>query len=276
MKIALLRKLRWPVRREDRQPRQPLPEDVTLDLLQQIPRVSRSTDRLPRSRVDGYGQVMERKVQLVTGSQGTRSLRDFGGLYLVHGKYLLEPAVNLQCAYASMVDCTPRSEFNHAIQKAQEKNPGLQVEFTEGDFRDLSVYATLAEVDTSILFEVILHQENYVEVIRQVTAKTRKFVCLGQPCLREDLFPLPCGAVLLQFWDQKLKAVLQRNGFWPEEPMVDRFDTRYWMWGQTTSHLIAVFQGFGWDLEYGEVIDNTCGGFWEFPLLRFRKRASGV
>ena len=99
-------------------------------------------------------------------------------------------------------------------------------------------------------------------------------MCFAQPCLREDFFPLSSGAVLLQFYDPSLKAILRRNSFWPEEPVTQLFDTRYWMWGQTTSHIISVFHGFGWSLEYGEIADNACGDCWEYPLLRFRKRTS--
>lgn len=243
-------------------------------LVQQLRSFRRWGDQLPRRQVDGFGEIMKRKVQLVAGSQGTQSLRDFGGLYLVHGKYLLEPAVSLQCRYANMVDCTPREEFAAKIQEAKTRNSRLQVEFTQGDFRDPALFAQLPEVDTSILFEVILHQENYVEVLRNVTRLTRKYVCFAQPCLREDLSLLPGGAFLLQFYDRDLKAILRRNSFWPEEPATSTFDTRYWMWGQTTSHIIAVLYGFGWDLEFGEIADNACGDSWEYPLLRFRKRGS--
>ena len=103
---------------------------------------------------------MGKKLQLVAGCAGTRSLRDFGGLYLVHGKYLLEPAVDLRAEFASMIDLTPREAFSVEIDKARQQLPTLNVEFINRDFRDPSWYGGLEEVDTSILFEVLLHQEN--------------------------------------------------------------------------------------------------------------------
>ena len=45
------------------------------------------------------------------------------------------------------------------------------------------------------------------------------------------------------------------------------------MGGQTTSHVISVLGGCGWDLECGEVIEDVGGDYWEFPLLRFVPRA---
>jgi hypothetical protein len=224
---------------------------------------------LSRRHASNY---LDEKMNLVKGCAGIESIRDFGGLYIVFGKYLLEPAVHLRCRLASMVDVTPREEWEQAKQEARAQNPQLEVEFVNADFREPSLYPRLTEVDASILFEVLLHQENYVEVIKNVVSRTRKYICVSQPCLREEFFTLPSAAVLLQFYPQALKQLLRANSFWPEEPVVDTFQTWCWMWGHTTSHLIATFRGFGWDLDFGEVIDNCAGDFWEFPMLRFRKR----
>jgi hypothetical protein len=222
-----------------------------------------------RSKTLDYGTVMAKKVQLVSNCTGTQSLRDFGGLYLVHGKYLLEPAVELKAEFASMVDGMPRAAFDDEIRKTRLSLPALEVEFINRDFRDPSLYGILKPVDTSILFEVLLHQENYVSVMQYVASRTLKYICIGQPCLRESTFSLPATASLLQFWPEQLKDVYRTGSFWPKEPEVDRFDTRCWMWGHTTSHLIAIMHGIGWNLEDAEIVDDVCGPNWEYPLLRF-------
>jgi hypothetical protein len=84
------------------------------------------------SETRDLGLVMSKKVQLVVAAQGTKTLRDFGGLYLVHGRYLLEPAVALKAKYACMVDITPRAEFRDEIAKAKQEWSELEVEFIKG------------------------------------------------------------------------------------------------------------------------------------------------
>jgi len=69
----------------------------------------------------------------------------------------------------------------------------------------------------------------------------------------ESEFTLPAAAVLLQFWHEKIKNEFRIGTFWPEEPRSENFETRYWMWGHTTSHLIHVMYGFGWTVDHGEV-----------------------
>ena len=67
--------------------------------------------------------LCQKKEDLVVGAAGTKSLRDFGGLYLVHGRYLLEPAIALNAEFASMIDAVPRPEFAAQVQRAKERNP---------------------------------------------------------------------------------------------------------------------------------------------------------
>ena len=226
---------------------------------------------LPRRSIRDGEEARSLKVKLVNDIGRAESIRDFGGLYLVHGRFLLEPAVALGSRYAHMIDITPKEVFQTEIDQAIEKNPNLRVDYTCADFRYPDLYRDLPNVEVSLLYEVLLHQDNYVEVIRNVTGHTDRYVCVAQPCLRESWFGAPAGAVCLQFYDQAVKEVLRRNSFWPEEPPIRTFETRYWMWGHSISHLIAVFGGFGWELDFGEVLDNFRGDHWDYPLLRFRR-----
>lgn len=227
---------------------------------------------LSRVEVVGYGEVMARKEQLPAELPGIDSLRDFGGCYLVHGRYLLHATRVRRLTYACMVDANMLPEFVAAAEIVKAGQPDTEFEFVQADFRDPDLYSKLKETDAALLYEVILHQENYMEVLRNVCSKTRRFICIAQPCLREEFFPFPAGAVMLQFWDENIKDLLRQGSFWPKEPRMDRFTTAHWMWGQTTSHLIAVMQGFGWDLHQGEIIDNVCGIAWEYPMLVFERR----
>ena len=227
---------------------------------------------LPRLAVDGYGEVMRRKEALPAGLPGLTSLRDFGGCYLVHGRYLLHATRERRLPFASMVDVNVLPEFLAAAERVKAERPGTTIEAVRGDFRDPSLYPSLPPTDAALLYEVLLHQENYVEVMRNVTSRTTRFVCIAQPCLREEFFALPASATLLQFWDEPLKDLLRSQSFWPKEGRTERFTTAHWMWGQTTSHLIAVMEGLGWELSEGSVVDNVCGPCWEYPLLVFARR----
>jgi hypothetical protein len=228
--------------------------------------------QLERISVDGYGEVMRRKESLPAGLPGIASLRDFGGCYLVHGRYLLHATQAKKLTFASMIDMNPTPEFLAAVEAAKKVMPSTEFETIRGDFREPSLIAPLREADASLLYEVILHQENYVEVMKNVCAKTRKYVCLAQPCIKEELFALPAAAVMLQFYDETLKDLLRKDSFWPREPRTQTFTTAHWMWGQTTSHLTEIMRGLGWALREGAIVDNICGLCWEYPLLVFARR----
>jgi hypothetical protein len=75
--------------------------------------------------VADFDEMKQRKVDLIAGSTGIESPRDFGGLYADHGKYLLEPAVLLGCFFASMIDGTPRVGFEEkTARQGAESRPG--------------------------------------------------------------------------------------------------------------------------------------------------------
>lgn len=228
--------------------------------------------QLPRRTVAGYGEVMRLKDELPAQLPDIDSLRDFGGCYLVHGRYLLHATRVRRLAFASMVDVNPLPEFAAAAAALRADHPELEVETVHGDFREPQLFAGLAPTDAALLYEVLLHQDNYVEVLRNVAAVTARFICIAQPCLREALFTLPASATMLQFHDEALKDLLRADSFWPKEPRTERFTTAHWMWGHTTSHLVDVMRGLGWDLSQGMVVDDVCGPCWEYPLLVFARR----
>ena len=232
---------------------------------------TRSTP-LPRPVVD-YSNAMDLKQDLVSNLADVSSLRDFGGCYIVEGRYLLKPAKAIGASFVSMVDHGDMSAYKARADEAAIHLPDTRFETVNADFRHAATFSGLEPVDASILFEVLLHQENYSEVVRNVTSTSNKFVCVAQPCLREEWFPLPSSSTLLQFWDEELKDEIRRDSFWPKEERTTTFTSASWMWGHTTSHLIDLFGGYGWSLEHGEVIPNVCGAHWEYPLLVFRAPA---
>lgn len=244
-----------------------MPEDsLTLSAITQA---GRRRLAMPRICVSNYGDVMRMKEDLPASLPGLDSLRDFGGCYLVHGRYLLHAARVLGLSFASMVDVNVLPEFTVAADHLKLAQPGLRVESIQADFREPSLFQALEPTDAALLYEVLLHQENYLEVLRNVVTKTKKYICVAQPFLREELFLLPSAAVMLQFYDEVLKDLLRAGSFWPVEPRTLRFDPAFWMWGHTSSHLVDIMAGFGWDLSQGTVVDGVCGRWWEYSLMVF-------
>ncbi len=214
----------------------------------------------------GLDVIKKEKIKLATDIGTAESIRDFGGLWGVFGLYLIEGAKGLNCRFAQMVDVTPLKEFD---EKAAEAKKVLDCEFNtfKADFRVPSIFGYLDKVDVSLLYEVILHQDNHVEVIKNVISKTDKHVCFAQPVMKEEMFRLPGGCTLLQFFPEELKDQIRYANWWEKEPAVETFDTRFWMWGQSISYIKAVFQGFGWNLTFQKVYDMS--EYWDYALLRF-------
>jgi hypothetical protein len=213
-----------------------------------------------------YEQIKQLKIGLITGIGRATSIRDFGGLWGVHGLYLLEGAKALRCQFAEMVDVTPRPEFEERVAELHRVMP-LEVKMTRGDFRDSRMFDGMAPVEVSLLYEVLLHQDNAANVIRDVASKTTRCICVAQPVMKEEVFALPNGAVNLQFYPEELKDQLRYSGWWEKEPVTDRFNTAFWMWGQATSHLTSIFHGYGWTPSILETYEAS--EFWNYAMIRF-------
>ncbi|MBI3298068.1 MAG: hypothetical protein HYZ75_07890 [Elusimicrobia bacterium] len=227
--------------------------------------------RFETLKLRGFAQLAAQKLLLPLEVGQVDSVRDYGGGYRVAGRYLLETAAALKAGYAQLIDGTPSPAFDVKARAFARKH-GARVSYLRADFRDKELYARLPAADVSLLYEVLLHQDNAVEVLRNVTRRTRRAVCVAQPCLKDELFPLPAAAVNLQFYPAALKAKLRKGVFWPRERTPERFDTARWMWGQTTSWLLSVFWGLGWEPERVAIDRRSFGKYWEYSFLRFRRR----
>ncbi|MCB0520252.1 MAG: hypothetical protein H6577_28300 [Lewinellaceae bacterium] len=214
----------------------------------------------------GLDVIKKEKIKLTTDIGSAESIRDFGGLWGVFGLYLIEGAKGLKCKFAQMVDVTPRPEFDEKIAEARKIVP-TEYNMFKADFRVPSSFGYLDKVDVSLLYEVILHQDNHVEVIKNVISKTNKCVCFAQPVMKEEMFQLPGGCTLLQFFPEELKDKIRYATWWEKEPVVERFDTRFWMWGQSISYISSIFKGYGWEMSYQKVYEMT--EHWDYALLRF-------
>jgi hypothetical protein len=219
----------------------------------------------------GADERVARKLKLITDIGRADSIRDFGGVWGVHGLYLLEGARALGASYAQMVDNIADAEFVEGMERLRRDLP-ITVEMRDTDFRRPSLYDALRPVGVSVLYDVLLHQDRAVEVIQNVTGKTERMVCVAQPVLKESVFRLPSGCVNLLFYPEELKDMIRCAG-WSREPAVGWFETTWWTWGQTVSYLTSVFHGYGWEREHLEAYDLS--PHWAYALMRFAPRATG-
>jgi hypothetical protein len=237
-------------------------------------------DALGRFAVDervlaplGVDEVRAEKIALIQRIGSADSLRDFGGLWGVHGLYLIEGVRALGCSFAEMIDASPVDEFLPKCRELQQER-AVQINMVEADFRSPELFDVLRPVDVALLYDVLLHQDTVASVVKGVTATTADHVLVAQPLLKEDLFPLPNAAVNLQFYPEGLKAELRSGSWWPEEQPVTRFDTGKWMWGHTASFLESLFIGYGWQREHLQV--NDLGRYWNYGFMRFTPRAAAA
>ena len=213
--------------------------------------------------------IAQEKLRLLSEIGEAESIRDYGGIWEVRGRYLLEGIKALGATRAHMIDTLEDEEFTRRVEELQAERP-VRVEVTHADFRDHSLQKHLEPVDVSLLYDVILHQDDACGVIRDVLQRTRRYVCLAQPVLREEMFRLPNGCVNLQFYPRELKDRLQVFGWGPQERPRDRFCTGSWIWGQTVSYLTSVCYGYGWDRDHLKVLGFS--RHWNYALMRFTPR----
>jgi hypothetical protein len=218
----------------------------------------------------GVDETRAKKLDLIRDLGTADSLRDFGGLWGVHGLYLIEGARALGCSFAEMIDASPVDEFLQSCLKLQREHP-VQINMMEADFRSPALFEVLRPVEVALLYDVLLHQDTVASMIKGVTETTLGHVLVAQPVLKEELFPLPNAAINLQFYPEELKAELRQGSWWPEEEPTTCFDTSKWMWGQTPSFLESVFFGYGWRREHLHV--NDLGLYWNYGFMRFVPRA---
>ena len=211
-------------------------------------------------------ELRAEKLALIERLGSADSLRDFGGLWGVHGLYLLEGARALGCSFAEMIDASPVDEFLSKCRELQEEH-AVQINMLEADFRSPALFEVLRPVEVALLYDVLLHQDTVASVVKGVTQTTLRHVLVAQPVLKEELFQLPSAAVNLQFYRDELKAELRSGTWWPEEERVTRFDTGKWMWGQTPSYLESLFAGYGWRREHLQL--NDLGRYWNYGFMRF-------
>lgn len=195
------------------------------------------------------------------------SIRDFGGMWKVNGTYLLEGAKDLKVKRASMVDKLITDHYKKQVEEYTEQY-GIKFKYDDVDFRDLAD-AKLGPMDVSLFNDVLLHQDNFTEVIRQTCNITNRYIVVAQPFY--EGFDIPSSCSMIQFMDEKWKKKLY-NFMWIDQRELDKFSVDIWMWAQSTQLMIDIFKGYGWKVreDLGS-IDFEIENDWHYRGLIFGK-----
>lgn len=196
----------------------------------------------------------------------TASLLDAGGMWGVHGAYALHAATH-GAERVVLMDSLRTPEFEEWSKEVP------QLEFVQGDMNDPAVFTSFPKVDTTICFEVLMHQAVPLWTLHGLTAATRKQIVLSVSVLQEGRFPYPNCAVFLPGIPPIHQAALHPAAGNPvfkvfsTEPEVARSHSE-WHWGLTGSLLTSWMKYLGWAPTYESrrpFLDN-----WEWWQAIFR------
>lgn len=219
-------------------------------------------------------QIIDNKLKLTASIGKANSLRDFGGMWKVNGLYLLDGVEKLGCKWGEMVDKHWPVEFDE-----DAKTRGIEKKILKRnyDFRTLALLPEdIEKADVSLLYDVVLHQDNFQEVLKQVCRLTNKYVVIAQPFFNGN--SLPYSATLLQFLPLEIREKIHCEMWsnWMIENYGDttKLSVDNWMWGQSLQLIIKLMGGYGWKVseqpehhKFTIPMENQ----WEFTGLIFEK-----
>lgn len=216
-----------------------------------------------------FGTIREPKIGLAASlkGKGVNSVRDFGGMWKVNGLYLIEAVKALHPVDGQMVDNFCTEEFKQEAAKVD--NGKNTLEYIKGDFREIDSLK-LEPVDVSLFYDVLLHQDNFTDVIKRVTKLTNKYICVAQPFY--EGFNRPDACSLIQFMTPKEKEGMSCYMWDTIAEPVERFSVDIWMWAQSLRLITDVFKGYGWvPVPGGKTFDFPMQNQWHYTGLIFQK-----
>ena len=207
------------------------------------------------------GRLQEGKLDLIYSTEllDIESCVDLGGMWGVNGGYLDEMMRLHECP-GLMVDTLPQ-ETEHGFEYERDDFTNWLKE-PEGDFQ-------WGRFDAAILFDVLLYQICPMQVLSDVTRRTRKAILISQPCLRT----MEVISVCLQFNSNSADYDMTgRDAHVEEHGQPDRWTTATWNWGQSGEWIAAVMRGFGWDWEQFNTDKKDTNETWVRESLLFVPR----
>lgn len=207
-------------------------------------------------------KIIDHKLRLISSIGQAKSIRDFGGMWKVDGLYLVEGAKDLKCEEAEMIDKLKTEKYEESI-----KGSVTTFLYHDIDFRELAT-SDLYPMEVSLLNDVVLHQDNFTEVLKQVSRLTTKYIVIQQPCY--EGFNIPSSCSLLQFMPMEWRKKLY-NIMWVDQSDQEKFNVDIWMWAQSRQLLIDILKGYGWTVEEDKQYTFLISDNWFYTGLVFKK-----
>jgi len=199
------------------------------------------------SIVTGSAPLSRKKLNLldlVLIKNEINSFADLGGVWRVNSGYSFYILDKKPIKKAYFVDET----FTNAVRKKIQNYP--HVELIEGDFRYKKTMDKVPSVDLMILFDVVLHQPEWQNMLALCVPKS-KIVAIYQPQYIGEktirLLDLPKDKYL-ELINEQEKGDYKEIFKSPENIEKYKQITKVWQWGMTDKDLIEEMKKLGYTL----------------------------
>lgn len=187
-----------------------------------------------------------------------QSFADLGGVWGVDGFYSFYILSKRKILKAYMID----DHFTKKVVKQAMNYSQLQLK--EGDFRLRETFQEIDKVDLILLFDVLLHQVNWREVVSFCTEKANSLAVYNPQFFGER------SLRLLDLGEEEYFNLVphSKNGPYYEDlftPLEQRDTAAVWQWGISDKDLISTLNQFDFRLSY-----SVDGEYW--PNRAFRSK----
>lgn len=196
--------------------------------------------------------VRQDKLELIDAalSMGMKTFADLGGSWGVEGHYSRYTLENGSIERGHIVDLF----YPPGVRELERFD---SFSFIEGDFAKQETLDRFENVDALYLFDVLLHQYNWREVLKMVSAKTKMLVIYNPNWTGDESVRLPdLGAE--EYYrvtphyegDPLCDAMLNRPDETTRTGRLGKDDHSPFQWGITADDLISIPAGLGFRLAH--------------------------
>lgn len=182
-------------------------------------------------------------IEKVLSEENITSFADLGGVWGVDGAYSFHLLAGPGMSRGYLVD-------NHFTDEVLRKGSSYpQLHLVEGDFRIESTVARIGHVDLILLFDVLLHQVNWQDILEWCSRRAKVIV------IHNPQWPGEETLRLLDLGEQEYFRVVphSKEGRYYEDlftPREQRDTPGVWQWGICDRDLVGVLEKLDFQLTY--------------------------
>lgn len=188
-----------------------------------------------------FEKVTDDKKSILDTMNDVTSIRDFGGMKELEGELLFEGINKLNIKKASMIAKGITDNYKRDSQKKAE-DFGVDFEYKDLDYENLGE-AGLDKMDLSIINEIFIYEEKYIEIISSICSITNKYIILAMPYYTGYKVDQTIAAV------RKIKGGFRKKVYeelaFSEKEGMNKFKYEDWKWAFTPKSIIDIFVGHG-------------------------------